>query len=110
MEWNAYNVERLRRLKTSGLYTYNVMACILGVSRGSVSSAVRRYIYRIPDIQPERKLSKRASGSRNPQRNPNTHTLTEPWAVFHARKQKERAEAKAAALQVTPTVQVSRES
>ncbi len=108
MEWNEANIERLRKLWATGIYTYNVMAVILGVSCGAVSGAIYRYIHRNPPRRPKPKLP---TGSRNPQRNPNTHTLlVEPWAEYTARKKAERAAAKLALSEVTPTVRVSRES
>ena len=104
MEWNRAAIEGLKALlaQRDPKLTYSQIAKLLDISPSAVSGAVHRHITLA--------LPKRKPGPRKGTRNPNAvfhQNLVEPWAEFHARRKKERAEAKAAALQVTSVGQDS---
>lgn len=96
MDWTDPNrLTRLRELHALKL-TYATMALIFNVSRSSISSAVRRHIHGIKD--PRIRSVPLAQRTPRPAHYDTIHTFVEPWAQYTARKQKERAEARAAAL------------
>jgi len=97
MEWNAAAILGLRTLIAQRT-PYTQIGVLFGVSRSAIAGAVRRHIHHNHD--------NRNSIRRRNAPKPNAvthHGLVEPWAQYTARKQKERAAARASALQVTST-------
>jgi len=95
MEWNAAAKLALNTCIHAGM-TYEQIAKEFGVSRSAIAGAVRRYVNHREDAEAERIRKRQQAQSTH-------YGMIEPWRVYTARKQKERAEARAAALQVTST-------
>lgn len=95
MEWNAAAIIGLQALLDAKL-TYTEISKRLGVSRSAIAGAVRRHIQHNYD-------NRKSARKQKPRATPTHNRMVEPWAAYTARKQKERAEARAATLQVTST-------
>lgn len=106
--WAPGRVRRLARYLDIGL-TYEECAKLIGVTRSAIISATHRYDLALSSEaaieRRERANYEREKGGRAPQWNAgrSDRSFIEPWAKFHARKKKEREEARASSPQVNRT-------
>ncbi len=106
--WTKERVEKLYDMLVDPDNTYEMIAKEFGVARGAVAGAIHRYIRLSPITSPRKRTKPRSKPeaingptARTVSRPGAIHqNLIEPWAEYTLRKQKERAEAKAAALKL----------